>query len=306
MTNKCALSYLGPSPKDINPNFSDHTYDTVVCLINGESKRIIQDRYLRKLGLNKQLYLQKFPYAPLKSQAASDSYRNAALNDGGRRSSTLTNLNLTNNDFRKKRNDGHKKFLDSDAGTEHKKKASKRAKEQHKHGQAKYIQDYFVNCFQGSEDQQQRSKRMTGKNNIIHLPGVVDKGKETYSKNHNSGFHNSRKKQYKTYNLYYQSSYEFDFLEYCETQGIIHLVSSATTLKDDLYKRRYYLPDYFLNNEYVVEIKSTYIEKRQELLNPGSLQDKKDLVDRLGYKFLYVCDKNYSELDLLIDQGVLG
>ena len=300
MTNKCETDYPGPTPKSINPTYPDHTYDTIVCLINGELKRIIQDRYLRKFGYTKQSYLEKYPGAPVKSQAATNSYRNAALNDGGRRSSNLTKLNLTNADFQYNRKKKHNEFLQSDRSIDYREASRQRAKQQHINGQAKYVQEYFATRYQGSNDQKDRSKRMTGKNNIIHLPGVVKKGKETYIKNHNSGFHATTKQQFKNYNLQYQSSYEYHFLEYCEAQGYIHLISKPNALRDGIYPRRYYLPDYILNSKYVVEIKSRYIEARQLAINPNVTIEKQNLVERLGYKWLYILDKNYTELDLLV------
>ena len=285
MTSKCETDYSGPAPKSINSTYPDHTYDNIVCLVNGEFKRIIQDRYLRKFGYTKQSYLQKYPGAPIKSQAATDSYRNAALNDGGRRSANLTNLNLTNADFQYKRKKKHNEFLQSDRSINYREASRQRAKEQHINGQAKYVQKYFATKYQGSSDQKGRSERMKGKNNI---------------NNHNSGYHATIKQQFKNYNLRYQSSYEYHFLKYCEARGCIHLVSNPNALRDSIYPRRYYLPDYILDNKYIVEIKSWYIEAKQMAINPNVIIEKQELVERLGYKWLYILDKNYAKLDLLI------
>lgn len=299
MMHKYETDYSGPSPKSIDPLYPDHTYEEVVCLVNGELKKIIQDRYLRKLGYTKQSYLQKFPGAPTKSKLATENYRKSALNDGGRRSNNMRNLNLSDSAFQKSRKRGFEEFLQSDRSIEYRKNAKDRALEQHANGHADYVREYFANRYQGSTDQENRKKRMAGKNNIIYIPGVVEKGKQTYIKNHNSGFHATRKKQFKHYDLRYQSSYEYDFLEHCEQNNLIHLVKNPMTLKDDLYPRRYYLPDFILDSKYIVEIKSWYIEERQLQLNPNVTVEKKQLVERLGYKWLYLLDKNYTDFNSL-------
>ena len=71
-------------------------------------------------------------------------------------------------------------------------------------------------------------------------------------------------------------------------------------MRDSIYPRRYYLPDYILDNKYIVEIKSWYIEAKQMAINPNVIIEKQELVERLGYKWLYILDKNYAKLDLLI------
>lgn len=302
MIHKYETDYSGPDPKTVDITYPPHTYDNVVCLLNGEYKRVIQDRYLRKFGFSKLEYLQKFPGAPVKSNAASAAYRNAALNDGGMRSANLTNLNLTNAMFQENRKKCLEAFFLSDRSLDYREAASNRAKEQHANGHAKYVQEYFATRYAGSVDQQNRSKRMQGENNIIYLPGAVEKGKETYINNHNNGYHATKKRQFKNYNLQYQSSYEYHFLEYCEFRGCINLVSEPLALRDHLYPRRYYLPDYVLADKYVVEIKSWYIEKKQITINPDVTLEKQELVERLGYNWLYILDKNYAELDELIQQ----
>lgn len=299
MMNKYETEYPGPSPKSVNSAYPNHTYDMITCLLNGESKKIIQDRYLHKLGHTKKTYLEKFPNAPTKSKSATDNYQRAALNDNGRRSANMKNLNLTDAKFQENRKKKINEFLQSSDSINHRQLLRDKAKQQHANGQAAYVQEYFLTRYQGSTDQKNRSKRMQGKNNIIHLPGAVEKSKQTYIDNHNSGFHATRKKQFKNYNLRYQSSYELHFLEYCETIGIIHLVSEPKALKDMLYPRKYYLPDYLIDNVHIVEIKSQYIESKQTSTSPGAIEEKKMLVERLGYKWLYILDKNYQELNLL-------
>lgn len=242
--------YTGPNPKDINADYPEHTYELITCLINGEQKRIIQDRYLVKLGCSKQKYNELFPGAPTKSNAASDSYAKAALNDGGVRSNNITKLNNSGRDseFQQNRREGHDDWLQSDDSTWYKDMMAEKAKEQHKNGLSDAVRDYFKNVYPGSEVQKQQSERMSGGNNIVHKPGVIDKITASWIKNHDAGLHDdpkgTRKKKYKDYPLTYQSSYELDFLELCEQLNIIDRITNAKTMKDAQYPRKYYLPDY--------------------------------------------------------------
>jgi hypothetical protein len=299
MINKYETDYSGPDPRLINPTYPAHTYETVVCLLDGSCKRIIQERYLKKFGYTKKTYLKEFPGAPLKSASAVESYRRAAFNDGGRRSRNLTNLNLNNSDFQNKRQQACENFYKSDRSSELRRAASERAKRQHSEGLSDHVREYFATRYPGSKNQQARSERMRGENNIIHMPGVVEKGKQTYLQNYKNGYHATSKKNFKHYNLRYQSSYEYHFLEYCESKGLLHLISGAVPLRDELYPRRYYLPDYVFDGVYIVEIKSWFIESKQLSINPNVTNEKKELVARLGYKWLYILDKNYEEFDLL-------
>ena len=293
--------YNGPNPKDINKFFPEHTYELIVCLLNGDTKKRIQKNYLKTIGHTRDSYQQLFPGAPMSSMSDIDLRTAIARTEEGRaiRSKNLTKLNLTGRTFQEHRIQSVNEFLSSERSTEYRKNQSNRAKEQHQNGQADFVRNYFKTIFVGSEDQKNRSIRMKT-NNPGSRPEVIEKGKATYIKNHNSGFHATAKNQFKNYDLQYQSSYEKHFLEYCEDKGIIQHVTRALTFKDSIYPRRYYLPDYILYGEYVVEIKSWYIEKKQETLRPGITEEKSSLIERSGYKWLYLVDFNYTELDRII------
>lgn len=176
--------YTGPNPKDVNPNYPDHTYDEVTCLVSGEQKRIIQNRYLAKYGSSREEYQRAFPGAPLKSLAASESYQNAALNDGGMRSKTMMNLNTSGHDsiFQTKRRNGKRVFLESDDSKEYREYLSYKLTRQHEeHGQADKVREYFQTTYQGSEHQQQKRERFLS-DNPVYQPGVVDKPEKRISK----------------------------------------------------------------------------------------------------------------------------
>lgn len=299
--------YSGPNPKDVNPNYPDHTYDKVTCLVSGEQKKIIQDRYLAKYGFSREQYQQVFSGAPLKSLSASESYRTFSLLLRDARSANMTKLNTSgpDSDFQKKRYEGHQSFLDSDDSKKYREYMRDKAKKQHEEqGLADAVRAYFNERYEGSQNQQKRRERFL-RDNPVYRPGVVDKSKETYIRNHEAGLHNdpkgTKKKQYKDTSLTYQSSYELDFLEYCESAGILHLVQNAKTLRDKWYPRKYYLPDYVVAESMVVEVKSWYIEKlHNEKYGLEHLNEKRALVERHGFQWLYVLDKDYTELNAIL------
>lgn len=72
------------------------------------------------------------------------------------------------------------------------------------------------------------------------------------------------------------------------------------SLKDAEYERKYYLPDFILFDEYVVEIKSWYVEKIQEERQGLFILEKEKLVIRQGYKWLYILDNDFTELRKLV------
>jgi len=291
--------YKGPNPIDININYPPHTYELITCLVNGEQKRIIQDRYLLKYGISKIEYLAKFPDAPLKSLSASESYRRVATSDEGRkqRSDALRNSNLNNKEFQDKRRKSCRDFLESDRSTDYRQLMSDKAKEQHKNGQAEYVRKYYKERHPGSDAQKQASIRTT-LNNPGASPEAREKSRQTYIKNSELGLHNKetkfKKKLYKDTSLMYQSSYELNFLELCDNKGILDRIKNASCFSAEDYPYNFYAPDYILDDTYVIEIKSRYIENLQEKRCPGLLKKKEELVLGKGYKFLYIKDKDYT------------
>lgn len=105
-------------------------------------------------------------------------------------------------------------------------------------------------------------------------------------------FYNTKK--YKNTNLYYQGSYEYDFLELCEKLNFIHLINNGNVYKyiDNLNGFRM-LTD-FSFGDYEIEIKSTYILNKQGGLD--LINKKKDNVESKGKKYILVLDKNYLEI----------
>ena len=103
-------------------------------------------------------------------------------------------------------------------------------------------------------------------------------------------------RKYKNLKLYYQSQYEYEFLELCEKLNIINEITNAKRFK---YKNgKFHKPDFNFKNKFIIEIKSTYWMNRQggiELIN-----EKKESVELKGYKYVFILDKNYKNfLDIL-------
>lgn len=298
--------YNGPSPKSINNTYPEHTYELITCLVNGEQKRSIMNRYLIKYGYTRETYIEQFPDAPLMSIAARDNYKKVALSENGKRirSKTMTNLNLTDENFQISRKKSVRSFLDSDNSLEYRTMLSEKAKLQHHNGLANSVRQYFKERFNGSVDQLARSERMKTKN-ILNFPGAKVKSKDTYLRNVNIGIHNKtsmfKKKKYENTELFYQSSYELDFLMVCSSYGILDRISNGIGFSDEQYPYNYYICDYILDGKYVIEIKSWYIERLQENKYPNNLILKKELVNRAGYSFIYIKDKNYTQFYNIIN-----
>lgn len=285
--------YNGPNPKDIDINFPEHTYDLIVCLIDGSQRKIIQERTLKNdYSITKQEYLDRFPNAPLMSLSAK-----------AQRSNTMRNLNLNNKEFREKRVKASRDFLESERSIEYRKHQSEKAKKQHKNGQADFVRKYFVEEYPGSKFQKEKSERFK-RHNPSFRSDVLQKSKNTYIKNSELGLHNKetkyKKKKYKNTDLIYQSSYELDFLEFCEENNILDKIQNSPCFTDKDYPYNFYAPDYILDNRFIVEVKSWYIENLQEKRCPGLLEIKKKLIESKGYTFLYIRDKDYSVLDYIL------
>jgi len=109
-----------------------------------------------------------------------------------------------------------------------------------------------------------------------------------------------KSKKFNNGNLYYQSSYELDFLHFCESNGIINLIENGGVYRileqDRLYGNRT-LTDFKIN-DIEIEIKSSYILKKQGGIDV--LNAKKRAVESTGKKYLFILDKNYLELEKII------
>jgi len=107
-------------------------------------------------------------------------------------------------------------------------------------------------------------------------------------------------RNYKDTNLYYQGSYEYDFLELCENKGIINEIENGNSYnyipKHKKHGHRL-LTDFSYNN-YEIEIKSTYILEKQG--GEDKINAKRDSVIYNGVDYILILDKNYEEFLRLI------
>lgn len=118
--------------------------------------------------------------------------------------------------------------------------------------------------------------------------------KEFFEKFMKSSF---KLKKYKETNLYYQASYEFDFLNYCDDFGIIDDITNGPSVKYVLESNEtnhIYHPDFFIGKlNLMIEVKSNYTYKVD--LDKNLMKEKYCLLE--GYNFLFVIDKDYSILN---------
>jgi hypothetical protein len=100
---------------------------------------------------------------------------------------------------------------------------------------------------------------------------------------------------YKSTGLYYQASYELDFLNKYYDKLIIengHSINYIMNGDNLVYHSDFYLPDFNL----IIEIKSKYTYEKE--LHKNLL--KREYSIKSGYNFLFVIDKEYSELESII------
>lgn len=146
------------------------------------------------------------------------------------------------------------------------------------------------------------------KNTMVKLYGVDHPSKTLEYRNNASlrmiknnsefNFTNCYKiKKYKETELYYQSLYEYDFLEHCEKLNILDKIENGNVynflLEDTDFGFRT-ITDFSIDDT-EIEIKSTYILEKQGGQN--IIDIKKRAVESDCKKYLLILDKKYSEFD---------
>jgi hypothetical protein len=100
--------------------------------------------------------------------------------------------------------------------------------------------------------------------------------------------------------IYYQGSYEKDFLDHLKEIDLIKCVTRGPSIKY-LYEDKYkvHFPDFYIDElNLIVEIKSDYYYYKFEEKN----KKKKEKAIELGYNYLFIINKNYSLFDDFIKQ----
>lgn len=104
--------------------------------------------------------------------------------------------------------------------------------------------------------------------------------------------------RYEDTDLYYQGSYEKRFLNYCRSKGVIDQVENSKAFKyleEDRFAGIRHIPDFKFGDNYIIEIKSTYIMELQG--GKKVIEAKKRAVESTGMKYLLVIDSNFSKFD---------
>jgi len=145
----------------------------------------------------------------------------------------------------------------------------------------------------------------------IQLENVKEKCRKTnlkkfgveYAQQNNEIFHKSKTFLFKIseiYDIKYQGSYELNFLNFCENNNILYMISKGKSIKYIQYNKiHYYHPDFFIDKlNLIIEIKSKYwwdkhIEKN--LIKQNSVKEQ-------GYDYIIIMDKDYSKFKLVLDK----
>ena len=100
-------------------------------------------------------------------------------------------------------------------------------------------------------------------------------------------------------NLYYQGSYEKDFLDYCNDLKILNLITKPKKTIQFQYndKKYYYHPDFFMKKlNLIIEIKSDYWWNKLLEINLA----KEMSVKEHGYNYIVIMNKDYSSFKNII------
>jgi len=110
-----------------------------------------------------------------------------------------------------------------------------------------------------------------------------------------SGF---RSKKYRNTDIFYQGSYELDFLEsFYDTIKDLSRGPRIEYIFND--KKHYYFPDFYIpSKKLIIEIKSKYWNKKHIDLN----YIKEIACLEMGYNYILIEDKNYEEFEKIMNK----
>lgn len=152
------------------------------------------------------------------------------------------------------------------------------------------------NVFQ-TDKVKDKIKKTMQKRYDVDYPGQMYKNRIASSKRmikfNKNWFKNIRIKKYKDTDLYYQSSYELEFLELCEANNIIDRISNGNSYKYLTKEFGHNLLTDFCIDNIEIEIKSSYILKKQGGMQV--LNAKREAVESASKRYMFLLDKDYSE-----------
>ena len=183
-------------------------------------------------------------------------------------------------------------------GVEHPTKSNKIQESKRKTNIKIYGIDYPQKLDITKEKSRQTCLERYGVNNISKTKEFREFSSKLMCKTNANENNNYIIKTYKDTKLYYQSQYEYRFLELCENNDILNLIDNSPTFKY-LDSNKWHVPDFMLGSDYIIEIKSSYWLKRQG--GTPMINAKKESVESHGYKYILILDENYKEfLNLLV------
>jgi hypothetical protein len=98
-------------------------------------------------------------------------------------------------------------------------------------------------------------------------------------------------KRFKNTNIWYQGSYELDFLEKYYNIFINDIQRGLRITYKCNEKQKYYFSDFYIPSlNLIIEIKNSYLAKKDKLI----LEAKKEACLSQGYQWIMIIDKNYS------------
>jgi hypothetical protein len=169
------------------------------------------------------------------------------------------------------------------------------------------LKNYGVNHYSKTDDFQKKIKKTNNERYGVEYSFQSEKIKEKIKKTNNERYgvdnptqneelllkslKNGRKIHfYKDTNIYYQGTYELDFLE-----NFYHIgIERCKSIK---YGNKIYFPDFFFPKlNLIIEIKSEYTYKLHETKN---LNKQKSCLEQ-GYNFIFIIDKDYTEFEKII------
>jgi glycerol-3-phosphate cytidylyltransferase-like family protein len=184
------------------------------------------------------------------------------------------------------------KFVREKVSIINKKLAIQALEKRRKTVKERYNVDSVMNLKSSKEKQKQTMLKKYGVDHISKTEKFKESARQRlFKKNPAFSINNIRTKKFKTTNLNYQSFYELDFLNLCESLNILNRINNGNVYKysDNIHR----LITDFSIDDYEIEIKSSWIMKKQ-----GGIEkvfEKKYAVEKSGKKYIFILDKDYSE-----------
>ena len=151
----------------------------------------------------------------------------------------------------------------------------------------KYGTEFFTQSEEGKKRVKEGFEKKYGFDHFMKNPEKF----EEFMKN------NLKIKKFENSNIYYQGTYEKDFLDkYSIKINISNGISLNYLLENESHR---YMPDFYIPElNLIVEVKSNYTYNLHLEKNIA----KKEYSIKSGYNFLFIIDKNYTELEKIIKQ----